>query len=94
MISYEVDPSAKNVNFKIYRWDGSGGPIEGRGPNRQNRPRECGHGCRLPERPEFQARPSAAAEEKFLEQKVFLELFVKVRPNWRENELFLREYGY
>jgi GTP-binding protein Era len=32
--------------------------------------------------------------EKFLEQKIFLELFVKVRPNWRENELFLREYGY
>ncbi|RYZ29703.1 MAG: GTPase Era, partial [Chitinophagaceae bacterium] len=32
--------------------------------------------------------------EKFLEQKVFLELFVKVRPNWRENELYLREYGY
>lgn len=32
--------------------------------------------------------------EKFLEQKVFLELFVKVRPSWRENETFLREYGY
>ncbi len=32
--------------------------------------------------------------EAFIEQKVFLELFVKVRPNWRENELFLREYGY
>ena len=32
--------------------------------------------------------------EKFLDQKVFLELFVKVRSNWRENELFLREYGY
>lgn len=32
--------------------------------------------------------------EKFLGQKVFLELFVKVRPNWRENELFLKEYGY
>ena len=32
--------------------------------------------------------------EKFLNQKVFLELFVKVRPNWRENELFLKEYGY
>jgi GTPase len=32
--------------------------------------------------------------EKFLDQKVFLELFVKVRPNWRENELFLKEYGY
>lgn len=32
--------------------------------------------------------------EAFLEQKVFLELFVKVRPKWRENDLFLREYGY
>lgn len=32
--------------------------------------------------------------EKFLEQKTFLELFVKVRPNWRENELYLKEYGY
>lgn len=32
--------------------------------------------------------------EAFIDQKVFLELFVKVRPKWRENELFLREYGY
>ena len=32
--------------------------------------------------------------EKFVEQKVFLELFVKVRPKWRENDTFLREYGY
>lgn len=32
--------------------------------------------------------------EKFLQQKVFLELFVKVKPNWRENELQLKEYGY
>jgi GTPase len=32
--------------------------------------------------------------EKFIDQKTFLELFVKVRPKWRENELFLREYGY
>ncbi len=32
--------------------------------------------------------------EKFLGQKVFLELFVKVRPDWRENETFLKEYGY
>jgi GTP-binding protein Era len=32
--------------------------------------------------------------EKFLGQKVFLELFVKVRPKWRDNELHLREYGY
>lgn len=32
--------------------------------------------------------------ETFLDRKVFLELFVKVRPKWRENEGFLREYGY
>ncbi len=32
--------------------------------------------------------------EGFLEQKVFLELFVKVRPKWRDNEQFLKEYGY
>lgn len=32
--------------------------------------------------------------EKFLNQKIFLELFVKVRPKWRENDLFLKEYGY
>ena len=32
--------------------------------------------------------------EQFLGQKVFLELFVKVRPKWRENENFLKEYGY
>lgn len=32
--------------------------------------------------------------EQFLQQKVFLELFVKVKPKWRENELQLKEYGY
>jgi len=32
--------------------------------------------------------------ESFLQRKVFLELFVKVRPKWRDNELFLKEYGY
>lgn len=32
--------------------------------------------------------------EKFIGQKVFLELYVKVRPKWRDNELHLREYGY
>jgi GTP-binding protein Era len=30
--------------------------------------------------------------EAFVNQKVFLELFVKVRPKWRENELYLKEY--
>lgn len=32
--------------------------------------------------------------EKFLEQKVFLELFVKVRAKWRDNDAQLKEYGY
>lgn len=32
--------------------------------------------------------------EAFLGSKVFLELFVKVRSKWRDNETFLREYGY
>ncbi len=32
--------------------------------------------------------------EQFLGQKVFLELFVKVRPKWRDSDLMLREYGY
>jgi GTPase len=32
--------------------------------------------------------------EQFLGQKVFLELFVKVKPGWRENDMQLRDYGY
>lgn len=32
--------------------------------------------------------------EEFIGRKVFLELFVKVRPKWRDNEMQLREYGY
>jgi GTP-binding protein Era len=32
--------------------------------------------------------------EAFLGSKVFLELFVKVKPKWRDNEMQLREYGY
>lgn len=32
--------------------------------------------------------------EAFIGQKVFLELFVKVKPKWRENDLYLKEYGY
>jgi len=32
--------------------------------------------------------------EKFISRKVFLELFVKVRPKWRDTETFLKEYGY
>jgi GTPase len=37
---------------------------------------------------------SRKAIEEFLQKKVHLELFVKVRPKWRENENYLREYGY
>ncbi len=32
--------------------------------------------------------------EAFLGSKVFLELYVKVRPKWRDNEIHLKEYGY
>ncbi|MBS1588328.1 MAG: GTPase Era [Bacteroidetes bacterium] len=32
--------------------------------------------------------------EEFLQGKVHLELFVKVRPKWRDNDTYLREYGY
>lgn len=32
--------------------------------------------------------------EAFIGQKIFLELFVKVKPKWRENDLQLKEYGY
>ena len=32
--------------------------------------------------------------EEFLGSKVFLELYVKVRPKWRDSDLFLKEYGY
>lgn len=32
--------------------------------------------------------------EEFLQQKIFLELFVKVKNRWRDDELKLKEYGY
>ncbi len=32
--------------------------------------------------------------ESFLGKKVFLELFVKVNPNWRDDERSLRHFGY
>lgn len=32
--------------------------------------------------------------EAFLQKKVHLELFIKVRPKWRDNENYLKEYGY
>jgi GTP-binding protein Era len=50
-----------------------------------------GEGGKMIREINFQARKEI---EQFLEQKIFLELFVKVRPKWRENELYLKEYGY
>ncbi len=32
--------------------------------------------------------------ERFIERKVFLELHVKVRKDWRNNDIYLKEYGY
>lgn len=32
--------------------------------------------------------------EDFLGKKVFLELFVKVKKNWREDDRFLKQFGY
>ena len=32
--------------------------------------------------------------EHFLDKKVFLELFVKVNPDWRDNESSLKRFGY
>ncbi|MGN6195402.1 MAG: GTPase Era [Ginsengibacter sp.] len=32
--------------------------------------------------------------EEFIGGKVFLQLYVKVRPKWRDSEMHLREYGY
>lgn len=37
---------------------------------------------------------SRMAIEEFLGKKVHLELFVKVRPKWRDNDNYLNEYGY
>ena len=32
--------------------------------------------------------------EKFFDKSVFLEIFVKVEPNWRNRENKLRQFGY
>jgi GTP-binding protein Era len=32
--------------------------------------------------------------EDFFEKKVFLELYVKVDPDWRENKRKLKQFGY
>jgi len=32
--------------------------------------------------------------EKFLDTKVYLELYVKIKENWRDNENVLKRFGY
>jgi GTP-binding protein Era len=32
--------------------------------------------------------------EGFLQHQIFLQLFVKVKPKWRNNDFQLKEYGY
>jgi GTP-binding protein Era len=32
--------------------------------------------------------------EDFLQKKVYLEIMVKVKENWRQDELLLKRYGY
>ena len=32
--------------------------------------------------------------ESFFEKKVFLQIFVKVNPDWREDKRKLRQFGY
>jgi GTP-binding protein Era len=32
--------------------------------------------------------------EEFLQKKVFLELHVKVNKDWRNNDTFLKRFGY
>jgi GTPase len=32
--------------------------------------------------------------EKMLDRKIYLEMFVKVRPNWREDPQFLNEIDW
>ncbi|MBS1745914.1 MAG: GTPase Era [Bacteroidetes bacterium] len=32
--------------------------------------------------------------EDFIQRKIFLQLFVKVKPKWRNNDFQLKEYGY
>jgi GTPase len=34
------------------------------------------------------------ALEEMFERRVFLELWVKVRPNWRKDDRSLRQFGY
>lgn len=40
------------------------------------------------------ATASRQAMETFLQSKVFLEITVKVRENWRDNERYLEQFGY
>jgi GTP-binding protein Era len=58
--------------------------------------RESQKGIILGERGKMIRELGSAARkdiEEFIGNKVFLELFVKVRPKWRDTDIFLKEYG-
>jgi len=40
------------------------------------------------------ATHARASMEKLLGDRVFLELWIKVKPNWRDNPYMLNEIGY
>lgn len=40
------------------------------------------------------ATQSRLDSEKFLKKKVFLELFIKIKDNWRNDETLLKSFGY
>ena len=50
-----------------------------------------GHGGQMIKKLGTEARKSI---EAFIDHKIFLELFVKVKDKWRDNDIFLKEYGY
>ncbi len=50
-----------------------------------------GHGGRRLKHVGIEARKDI---ERFFEKKVFIELFVKVEPDWRNREQLLRQFGY
>ena len=50
-----------------------------------------GQGGEALKRTATQARKSM---EEFFGKKVFLETFVKVEPDWRSKEFYLRQFGY
>lgn len=58
---------------------------------KSHKPILIGRGGSMLKRVGTQARQDI---EEFLQQKVFLELFVKIKENWRDDDMFLKNMGY